>query len=595
MTTTTKTFDSYDFDDIMNGLALFMKTQDEFRDYNFDGSGLRALLRVLAFNQQQQALQNNMMFNQLMLDTSTLDANISSLATLLGYQPESSKASSISVTLTVIPNDPTNPTATLTIDTTSRFFATVGNTAITFTPDKEYTANYDSVNQQYVFAVNLIQGQWVSNTFTCQTQNGVESYVIPNADIDTTTLSVAVKPSATSTDYTTFTPFATAYDLGPDSDVFFLRKNRDGLYEIEFGDGRIGANLTYGNVIIVTYLTTSGSAGNGISKLTPSTGIGGNYNITITVPDGVSSSSGSDPEDAASIKKMAPRAYSASGAAVNDNDYVVYAKKFYGGNAVVNSWGGENNNPPKAGYTMLCVKPQSGTTLSDLEKANLLAYLDQYNVGSITPVIVDPEFIFLNLTTNVKYAPNRTILTQQALINKVTTYLQTYSAQTLELFNSEFDVSNLLEFVNAVDKSIQGNFSTVQYERQFVPLLSYPSSYSFNFFRNLQAGSIVIDGFTVADVDFTGVTYNIVDDSNGILNLQKTLAGNTQIMTKNIGTVDYVNGVVALAQFDPNSITNGSYLSLRANPGSYDPSLTGVQDTILKINKVNITLEQQNV
>ena len=66
-------YSSNDFNDIMDSLVLFMKSQDEFTDMNFDGSAIRELLRVLAYNAQHQAFQNNFVYNELQIDSAQLD------------------------------------------------------------------------------------------------------------------------------------------------------------------------------------------------------------------------------------------------------------------------------------------------------------------------------------------------------------------------------------------------------------------------------------------------------------------------------------------------------------------------------------------
>ena len=50
-----------DFDDIKGNLKTFMRNQSEFTDYDFEGSGINALLDVLAYNTHYLAMNVNMM------------------------------------------------------------------------------------------------------------------------------------------------------------------------------------------------------------------------------------------------------------------------------------------------------------------------------------------------------------------------------------------------------------------------------------------------------------------------------------------------------------------------------------------------------
>ena len=49
-----------DFDNIKSNLKTFMRNQDEFTDYDFEGSGINALLDVLAYNTHYLAMNVNM-------------------------------------------------------------------------------------------------------------------------------------------------------------------------------------------------------------------------------------------------------------------------------------------------------------------------------------------------------------------------------------------------------------------------------------------------------------------------------------------------------------------------------------------------------
>ena len=42
-----------DFEDIKTSLKQYLKNQDQFKDYNFDGSGLQVMLNLLAYDAQQ--------------------------------------------------------------------------------------------------------------------------------------------------------------------------------------------------------------------------------------------------------------------------------------------------------------------------------------------------------------------------------------------------------------------------------------------------------------------------------------------------------------------------------------------------------------
>ena len=81
-----------DFDDIKGNLKTFMRNQDEFTDYDFEGSGMSALLDVLAYNTHYLAMNMNMVSNEAFLDTASVRSSVVSHAKTLGYIPNSPRA-----------------------------------------------------------------------------------------------------------------------------------------------------------------------------------------------------------------------------------------------------------------------------------------------------------------------------------------------------------------------------------------------------------------------------------------------------------------------------------------------------------------------
>lgn len=582
-------YTSLDSQDVRASLVLFMKNQDEFKDFDFDGAAITEQLRLLAYNTQQQAFQNNFVYNELQLDSAQLRNNVASLASRLGYIPSSPRAARMQVNVTVTPNDVTTAPTSLVMSRDTAFYATSDGSAFTFCPDMEYTANL--VNGVYTFSgVTILQGTWTINAFTVQTANAFESYVIPNTNIDTSTLEVYVRTSDSSGDQNLFTQFTTAYDLGENNALFYLRENRNGFYEFKFGDGRFSKRLAYGNVITIRYVVTQGSAGNSLSNVVPSTSIGGFYNVQLTNVD-AKTYGGDDEEGIESIRTLAPLMFSASDNAVTDGDYVALTKKLFSETGDAISWGGEVNDPPRYGYTFISVKPKNSATLTDLQKAALVTILSKYNIGSITPIIADPDYFFLNVATTIKYNPKLLTITTNALQSKVADYCATYSKQKMEVFNGQFDSSKFSTFLNSIDPSITGNFTQITYEKRFVPTLNFAGSYVLKFNHSLQPGTILINNFRVADGNSTTTsTYAITDDSNGTLLLKKTDGNVVTLFNGNIGTVDYVNGIISLVLFRPNSIV-GNFASANASPAIGDSSVVALKNTILGIDAVNVLLK----
>ena len=58
-----------DFDSIKNNIKNFLAGQEQFQDYDFEGSAMSVLLDVLAYNTHYNALYNNMAINEMFLDS----------------------------------------------------------------------------------------------------------------------------------------------------------------------------------------------------------------------------------------------------------------------------------------------------------------------------------------------------------------------------------------------------------------------------------------------------------------------------------------------------------------------------------------------
>ena len=94
MATTEKRLEvtEFDFDDVKDNLKIFLKAQDEFTDYDFEGSGMSTLLDVLAYNTHYLGYNANMLANEMFLDSASLRSSVASHAKTLGYEITSARA-----------------------------------------------------------------------------------------------------------------------------------------------------------------------------------------------------------------------------------------------------------------------------------------------------------------------------------------------------------------------------------------------------------------------------------------------------------------------------------------------------------------------
>ena len=479
-----------DFDTIKNNLKTYLKSQDTFKDYNFDGSGLSILLDVLAYNTQYNAFYLNMAANEMFLDTALQRASVVSHAKLLNYTPKSVTAPIAYINLVV-----TNVTDTsLTLPSYANFLSEpVGERRITynFVTTDSTTVNTDlNTNTATFNNIQIKQGIVVNYKFTVDTvANPTYTFQLPDNSIDTNTIKVSVQQSG-SNSYSSIYNLSKEYLLlNSTSEVFFLNESLDGNYEISFGDGILGKKLTDGNIVKVTYLITQGKSAMGANNFTLMDVVPGftNYVISGSIP----TTQGGEKESIDSVKYQAPKSYSAQNRAVSKEDYITLIQQNNIGLTfdAVNIWGGQENNPPVYGQVFVCLKPSGSYTLTDTQKDRLIAdVIKPISIMTVEPTIVDPDYTYVKLDVNVIYDPKKTSLTSNDIKLLVSNTINSFATTTLNKFNSTFSSSELTHRINVSEQSIIANEVKVQLQKKFYPNLTTPTTYKLYYGATLNKG-----------------------------------------------------------------------------------------------------------
>jgi len=74
-----------DFNSIKTELIDYISSKSEFADYNFEGSALSSIIDLLSFNSFYQILFQNILVNEMFLDTAQKLESLISHAKLQGY------------------------------------------------------------------------------------------------------------------------------------------------------------------------------------------------------------------------------------------------------------------------------------------------------------------------------------------------------------------------------------------------------------------------------------------------------------------------------------------------------------------------------
>ena len=495
-----------DFDQIKTNLKAYLKQQSQFQDYDFDGAGLNILLDILAYNTHYNSYYLNMVANEAFLDTALLRDSVVSHAKTLGYIPFSVTAPRAIVNVTVDSGTTTPETLTIPrgftfssnlIDSLSYNFVTLEETTVT------------KSNTSFFFEdLEIYEGSLVSYVFNyTENSNPKSVFVLPDNNIDTTTISVSVSPNVGNTSTQVYNQVTDILDITSTSEAYFLQESKNGNYEIYFGDGVVGKKLNDGAVVTVTYLVTNGVAANQTDGFVSAASIGAYSDIVIDVVD--VASGGATRETVDSIKYSAAAQYATQNRLVTTSDYESYIKSKYPSIDSLSVWGGEDETPKVFGKVYISLKPKTNYFISETEKQRIIdEIINPKAIVSVSAEIRDPEFLYLIVESLVQYDPKKTSLDEGTIKNNIRQAILDFRDTNLNKFAGTFVLSKLQDAVDSTNgEAIIGSETVVRVQRRFTPKLNESASYTVQYDVPIQRGTLIdkltSTQFTVFDI--TGV------------------------------------------------------------------------------------------
>ena len=583
MTTPNLPIDNLDFDTIKANLKTFLKSQDKFKDYDFEGSGMNILLDLLAYNTHYQAFYANMVANEAFIDSAVKRDSVVSLAKSLGYTPRSYRASS--ATIDVVWAAPTTASTVFETFKTSVargevfinrgdvFVATGSGSVFTFLPMQNYKVTLEG-NNCVCRGVEIKEGRFQTFTYIVNSADTAQRFIIPETQIDTSTLRVRVTKSAKDT-----TGIVDVWALATDinsidgsTNAYFLQQGEDQKYEILFGDGIVGRKPSDGNAILIEYLMTRADDANGVQAFKYSgnnttTGSGVSPKITIPVNENgtpQTSYGGGQPEDIESIRYYAPRNYQSQERTVTAEDYKTILTRDYTTADSILVWGGEESDPPQYGKVFVSIKPQNATKLSTLEKLSIQnTILQRKNILGITPEVVDPDYTYLVIDMTVRYDPTLTGMGASDLEKLLSTTVDAYMTERLGKFGLNFRFSKFVTFMDGINQSITSTDANIKLQKRFEPVVGRSGVYTikFNFdnevYHPVDGYPAVLSSSAFGHLDTDGVTEvdaYMEDDGYGNIRIYKLVGSEKITLVERAGTLNYSNGVISLTDFNPTYI-----------------------------------------
>jgi len=591
----------FDFDDVKDNLKVFLKGQSEFKDYDFEGSGMNIMLDILAYNTHYLGFNANMLANEMFLDSASLRSSVVSHAKTLGYEIQSARApiATVNVALTTTSSSKTMPAGTA-------FSTTVDDVSFQFVTSEAITQTGSGGAVTFT-NVKIYEGTYITTKYLADTSSVEQRFLLPDSRSDTTTLTVKVQNSASDSTTTTYTKATDISQLTSSSSVYYLQEVENGRQEIYFGDGNISKSLSDGNIVILQYVVTNKTAANGASSFTAPSSIDGVSTITVTTVN--NANGGSEPESLASIKLQAPLDYASQGRAVTSDDYITYTKKLFPNTQAVSVWGGEDGgfdpatgitSVPEYGKVFISIRNTTGQNLTDTEKSQLVTDLGKYKVASVTPVIVNAETTFVILGVTFQYDSNTTTKTVNDLETEISTTISNYNSNNLQDFNKPFRHSQLTGVIDDTDNSILSNVTTVTLGKFITPVTSEATAYTLSFDNaffhphdghNSAAGGITAStGFSI---EAGTLEYFLDDDGSGNIRIYYLVAGVRTYYDVTAGTIDYTNGEIKLNPIKITSVSNvdgstSTKFRVTVLPNSND--IVPVRNQLLELDLTNTTV-----
>jgi hypothetical protein len=582
-------FTNLDFGDLRTQIKDYLRANQNFTDFDFEGSNFSVLIDLLAYNSYITAYNTNMAVNEVFLESATLRENVVSLARNIGYLPRSRRSARSNVNFTVDMSQTNARTVKLLAGQVALGAATNGNYIFSIPEDTITPVNSDGIA---IFDnLPIYEGIFLTSTFVVDGSQTNQRFILPNINIDTTSIRVKVTNAVTEV----YSVYDNLLNLNKNNRFFLIQEVEDAKYEIRFGDNIIGKKPENGSKIEISYIVTNGSSGNGATNFTFSGRLKDNNLFDITV--GISllttqskSESGDEIESVDSIKYFSPKVFASQYRAVTSNDYKALIPYVYPNVESVNAYGGDELDPPEYGKVFISIKPRNGTFLSEITKKTILNTIKKYSIAGIRPEIIDLSYLYIELDISAYYNANLSGNPETIKTRIVDTLTEYSNSKDVNSFGGRFKYSKVIGLIDDCDKSITSNITKVKMRRDLNPEINSFATYELCFGNKMHTRD---GGYSVKSTGFyiNGVLSDLLYMSDRPSSINKDtgtifffkLENNLPVIVKNnAGSIDYVLGEIKLDVVNiSSSVLSNGFIEIQAIPESND--IIGLKDLYLQL------------
>jgi hypothetical protein len=583
-----------DFDSFKTSLKTYLTEQDEFQDYDFEGSNLSVLLDVLAYNTYQNAFYLNMVSNEMFLDSAKLRDSVISHAKELNYLPRSFTSAKADIRLTITPTDPNKNS--IVIPKGTAFISRVDDYSFTFTTTQNLVVT-NKIDGAFVSdTITIYEGNYLSDTYAINYANPLV-FKINNKNVDISSVAVTIIEDNGSVNIE-YSRATSLFGYDENSAVFFLQPGIGDLYEVVFGDGVVGRKPKNNAIVIIEYRTSNGELPNGAFRFINSGRIDNEANVAITTLK--AAADGAVAEDLNSIKFNAPRAFTTQERAVTAEDYENLLKANFPEINAVTAYGGEDADPPQFGRIFVSVDLTDVDGLPKIKEDEYKRFLKTRSSVAMEPLFITPDYVYIKVDSIIRYNINRTGLNPEDIRTYAIDGILNYASTNLNKFSKTFRYSKFIQAIDATDSSIVSNQTSINLIKYITPELNKSLNLTIDFKSPLtqeipllgdEHPIIDIHGISSSQFTYNGITNCILEDNgDGEVRIVTPVGANHKKI-KRIGTVDYDTGIVRITDLVVQNFV-GTSLKIYAEPRFSD--ITAIQNVVLNIIEpdINITIEQ---
>jgi len=595
MANTSVALTSLDFDEIKSNLKEYLKRSNSpFKDYDYEGSNMNVLLDVLAYNTYLNSFYLNMVSREMFLDTAQTRDSVLSHVKELNYVPRSYRSSEAQVSFNITPS---SAISQLIVPRGTSFTTRVGSNSYTFSTEENVVLSLNSNGYFEANSLTIYEGTYVYETFVYVSSNNTQRFVLSNPTVDTRSIVVSIieNNGANVVPYTRATSFL---GLNSNSTVYFLQGAENTQFELLFGDDVIARRPRNGSTILVEYRVCNGELPNGTDVFDIDGPIQGQANIS-AISTVRAASSGAVTEAIESIKFNAPRYYQNQDRAITTSDYENLLKANFPVIDAIAAFGGEELDPPQYGkvYISVDIANADGTPQGLVDE--FYNFIKPRSPLSIDPVFVDPDFLYLDVYSKVRYNVTQTNLRINDIKTLVVSAISQYNTDNISDFKKTLRYSRLTNYIDESHFSIISNDTFIRPFKIITPLLGRVNNIVVNFgfelsaFNNLTPFNLENERASITSTSFTfdNRSCHFNDDGLGNINIVTTVGNNHQVLST-VGTVDYRTGTIILNNFNIQSY-DGEGIKIFVDTVTKD--IFSSKNVILEIRDIDIRVDVEAI